>query len=606
MAMAAVLAALVSVTLTTPMAQAPPACATWQTCREATEQALLDSRYEDAHDLAWRAVQRGPKDDPALLTLLARTQALSGRTDDALVMVRRLTDRGVFVAARTDEAFARLRARAAWADLEARLTDLEQRLAVAPSTAPVAVPGPSRATAAEATTLRRAGSTDVASGARPRDAVTTAGARASTAPTSPAASRAPAARRTASSRSAPAVSVPAAASSADEAVRAARASSAVRVTASPADVPAPSATPPAPGTTAPADTAETTTPSSGAPSLADARTTRASAPARRAAGRTAPTDPAVDSAARPPAAPSRSASTAAAAATAVVDVRDATVEERVRLSGPAFHPSALVYDAVSARLLLADRDGRKIRVLGDGFDAPVDLVRAESAGFGTITAVDIDRSRGDLWAASVQETVGSAGGLHRMQLISGRPLQTIAPPAEHQPWHPVALLVVGAAVVTADDEGRVWMTGAGGAALRRVATVPARGTLAMTAVPGRDDTVLVASTTQVFAVALDTGRVTEVTVSVEGALTGIEQIAVWHDRVVVIQQTPEGARHLAHWRPMNRGRQATAVVRLSPALEAGVLAPMLTVVGDEAWLTARPADGSGGAAALRVLRVRLR
>lgn len=290
----------------------------------------------------------------------------------------------------------------------------------------------------------------------------------------------------------------------------------------------------------------------------------------------------------------------------MVEVRDAIVEERVRLSGPAFRPSALVYDAVSARLLLADRDGRKIRVLGDGFDAPVDLVRAESAGFGTITAVDIDRSRGDLWAASVQESVGSAGGLHRMQLISGRPLQTIAPPAEHQPWRPVALHVIGAGVVTADDEGRVWMTGSGVASLRRVATVPARGTLAMTAVPGRDDTVLVASATQVFAVALDTGRVTEVTVSVEGALTGIEQIAVWHDRVVVIQQTPEGARHLAHWRPMNRGRQATAVVRLSPALESDVPAPMLTVVGDEAWLTAPPADGSGGAAALRVLRVRLR
>ncbi|MEZ5288579.1 MAG: hypothetical protein R2712_27985 [Vicinamibacterales bacterium] len=41
-----------------------------------------DGAFERAHDRAWRAVQQGPKDDPALLFLLARAQALSGRPED--------------------------------------------------------------------------------------------------------------------------------------------------------------------------------------------------------------------------------------------------------------------------------------------------------------------------------------------------------------------------------------------------------------------------------------------------------------------------------------------------------------------------------------------
>lgn len=288
------------------------------------------------------------------------------------------------------------------------------------------------------------------------------------------------------------------------------------------------------------------------------------------------------------------------------EIREAAFEERVRLSSPVFQVSALTYDAVSARWLMADRDGRKIRVLGDGFDAPVDLVRAESAGFGAVTAVDIDRSRGDLWVASGQDAVGAAGGLHRLQLVSGRPLQTIAPPPEQQPWHPVALHVTRAGVVTADEQGRVWLVSPGGTSLRRVATVPARSALTMTAAPGRDDAVLVASTAKVFTVALDTGRVTEVTAAVEGALAGIEQMATWHDRVVVIQRDGDGRRYLAHWRLSPRGRQATAAVRLAPPLASGPTGPVLAVVGDEALLTELTLSGAGTEPALRLMRVRLR
>ena len=47
--------------------------------------AAADRReYERFHDLSWRAVQLGPRNDPALMSMLARAQALSGRPHDAL------------------------------------------------------------------------------------------------------------------------------------------------------------------------------------------------------------------------------------------------------------------------------------------------------------------------------------------------------------------------------------------------------------------------------------------------------------------------------------------------------------------------------------------
>src|SRR5688500_3309334 len=72
-----------------------PDCTDWRECRQMVESALDAGEVEQAQDLAWRAVQRGPKDDAGLMFLLARAQSRSGRPHDALVMIRRLAERGV-------------------------------------------------------------------------------------------------------------------------------------------------------------------------------------------------------------------------------------------------------------------------------------------------------------------------------------------------------------------------------------------------------------------------------------------------------------------------------------------------------------------------------
>ena len=71
---------------------------------------------EAFHDLAWRAVQTGPRNDGALMFLLARAQSVSGRAGDALVMLQRLAALDFDISeTETSEDFRRVRNLAAWA-----------------------------------------------------------------------------------------------------------------------------------------------------------------------------------------------------------------------------------------------------------------------------------------------------------------------------------------------------------------------------------------------------------------------------------------------------------------------------------------------------------
>lgn len=103
-----------------------PACRAWQECRQLAVDASERQDFESFHDLAWRAVQLGPKNDPALMYLLARAQSLSGRPTDAIVMLERLTSMGVPVAdAATSDDFRRVRALPRWPDLAGKLSPPE-------------------------------------------------------------------------------------------------------------------------------------------------------------------------------------------------------------------------------------------------------------------------------------------------------------------------------------------------------------------------------------------------------------------------------------------------------------------------------------------------
>jgi hypothetical protein len=117
--------------------QAPPAtCPDLASCRAEAQAAAARGDFETFHDLAWRAVQKGRPNDPDLMQLLARAQALSGRPGDAIVMLGRIADLGGVTDAATSPDFAVVRMLPAWSEVEAKLTG---KSAPAASGAPPAV-----------------------------------------------------------------------------------------------------------------------------------------------------------------------------------------------------------------------------------------------------------------------------------------------------------------------------------------------------------------------------------------------------------------------------------------------------------------------------------
>jgi hypothetical protein len=72
--------------------QSPPGCDSADDCRLRTREAISAQQFERAHDLAWLAYQKAPRNHVDTMTLLARAQSLSGRGDDAYVMLRRVVD----------------------------------------------------------------------------------------------------------------------------------------------------------------------------------------------------------------------------------------------------------------------------------------------------------------------------------------------------------------------------------------------------------------------------------------------------------------------------------------------------------------------------------
>jgi len=127
-------------------------CKGWQECRQLALDAAAREDYNAFHDLAWRALQAGPKNDPALMTLLARAQSLSGRPGDALVMLQRLAAMGIVTDAATNDDFSRVRALPSWPDFEARTSGIPPADAASRAPAPPKVVPPTTAAAPTSTT----------------------------------------------------------------------------------------------------------------------------------------------------------------------------------------------------------------------------------------------------------------------------------------------------------------------------------------------------------------------------------------------------------------------------------------------------------------------
>ena len=407
-------------------------CTEWHDCRQQALAAASRGEYETFHDLAWRTVQTGPPKDPALMYLLARAQALSGRPHDALIMLQRLAEMGVPSDAETNDDFIGTRQLPGWPDVAASIARV-----IRPGSPPAAV-------------------------------------------------------------------------------------------AVPTSVPAPAVTP--------------------VPSVAT---------------------PAPSSAASP-----------------------SPALEGVRFSTGGFTPGGLAYDAVSHRFVFGDRLGRKLIVVSEGTNHPVDFVRAESAGFHEISALEIDEKRGDLWVASAAPADG-AGTLHKLQLVSGRPLKSFAVAADLGPVTLVDLAVTPAgAVLVLDSKGRQLLAlRSGGTALERVVQMDAREPASLAA-GGDEGIAYVADRDGLSRIDLRARTTTRVAAPKSISLAHLEWIR-WHRRsLIAIQAEDDGSRRIIRLDLNANGR----AVRQTTTLEGSVPAAgqaLVTITGNELVYLV---DGSNAAA----------
>ncbi len=436
-----------------------PDCTDWRACRQMVETALETGEVELAQDLAWRAVQRGPKDDPDLMFLLARAQSRSSRPHDALVMVRRLAERGVRTAAGTHPDLERMRALDAWPETEAIVARVDAGQPVMPAGSPSAAAGalPRERTAEPAATSRVGAATFTGRG-------------------NPGAGTAP-------------------------------------------DVPA------------------------------------------RASGVTA------------------SAATPFGA------------NEPLRFSAERFVAAGLAYDAVSHRFVYGDRDGRKLRVVGVGLDHAIDLVRAESAGFFHVRALDIDTRRGDLWVVS-GSVDGGAAALHRLQLVSGRPLAAVPLVGDLLPLWPVDLTVTdGGTVLVLDRGGRLVRLRSGRSTPEALMLLNLEGATSLTA--RGEGVVFVAAPHGVSRVDLASKTVTALGASKDVSLAGFERLRLYRGGLVGLQADADGARRGVRLELTANGRRVRQATPYDPRFDAAAGPIALAVSGDEVSLITGGPDPSG-------------
>lgn len=297
-----------------------------------------------------------------------------------------------------------------------------------------------------------------------------------------------------------------------------------------------------------------------------------------------------------PASPTTGATTAAEAATAVAISPTRVRDQPLRFLTSPFTAGGLAYDTVSRRFVVGDTHGRRVMVVGLDTGRAVDMVRSDSARFHDVADIGIDQARGDLWVTSRQP--GGESALHRLQLISGRPLRIYHPPAGAGSVQ-LGDLAIGPSglVVVLDRRGRRLMTPTSSGLDLRVVTQLAVDPISVTMLGDR--VALVAHPDGIVRVDVTTGATRDVSGPEGGATAGFERIRAYRDGLVGVQRTGPDTRRLVFLPLRRNGARAGVVSVLDVALPSAEGPPFLSVLDDEiAYLvTSMPVAATSGAPA---------
>ena len=269
-------------------------------------------------------------------------------------------------------------------------------------------------------------------------------------------------------------------------------------------------------------------------------------------------------------------------------------EDALRLTAVNIDPVGLAYDSASRRFVVGDRRDNKLMIADEVFNHVNDLIGAASAGFGSLSAIDIDARRGDLWVTSSEAS--GAAAVHKLQLVSGRVLARLDVPAALQP-----MTISDFAVA---DSGALLLLDARGARLLRVRSAAAHFEAPIeldlkspASIAPADRVAYVAHQDGLAVVDPETGRGTEVRPPYGGSLAGLRRIRWIRNALLAIQGNGETA-HVVRITLSRDGRRATAIEPLDGGTESAGTA--LTISRDAAYYIAITPAG----AAIRKVKLR--
>jgi hypothetical protein len=264
--------------------------------------------------------------------------------------------------------------------------------------------------------------------------------------------------------------------------------------------------------------------------------------------------------------------------------------DAARFSTDRFAPAGLAYDEVSGRFLFGDMIGRRLFVLGERSDRTIDLVRAEAAGFHDITALAIDGRRGDLWVASTAAS-GSAGVIHKLQLVSGRALTAFdLPPAARIGPIDLAIAANGTLLILDAGSGRVLRLRPGASAVETAMNLDLESAASLAATDAERSAYL-AHAGGIVRLDLQQGTATPLTAADGLTLANFERIR-WHQNTLVgVQALPDGMRGLVQLRL--KGNTVTAATLIDRSIAGSAPAASLTISGEDAYYSIVDENGPG-------------
>jgi hypothetical protein len=306
-----------------------------------------------------------------------------------------------------------------------------------------------------------------------------------------------------------------------------------------------------------------------------------------------------------PAPPAAAADAAPAASTlrqpASVPV---AVAEALRFSTTPFAVAGVAYDAVSHRFLLGDRLGRKLIVIGEGSNHSSDLVHGDSAGFRDISAIEIDGRRGDLWVATAGAD-GAGGALHRLQLVSGRPLKAFPVNASLDAVALADLAVTpnGTVLVLDSAAPQLLALRPGGTALETAVRFDTSRPVSIAA-SDRDGLAYAASADSIERIDLTSRAVKPVALPKNVALGQLERIRWYKNGLVALSLEADGSRQIVRLELNAAGNAVTRTVVLDPMVPNDVPS-FVTVSGDD-FIYIERGTTSAGETELVAYRVHIR